>query len=630
MIAYAPALRVGFIQDDFIWLRDSRAFPAPDLWTYLLPAPDLEHWFFYRPVSDLLTWKLGYLLWGFNPFPYHLIGLLLHAGTATFLALWLAAASARPVLGWLAGSLFAVYPLHMEVVAWLSAQWDAWALFFGLLSLWMFTVWWRTGRTRLYLLALLSYGLGVFSKESLLTFLPLFAVSVWYTSPRQVWSFSSRQLARLGLALVPFAAVLASNLALRYLRWGTTGGYPTARQDYTEFIWDAFVSWMRLLVAPINGAVFGQGAVQVGGLVLTLLLLAGLIAFGWRERRLLVLAGIWIALALVPVINLPLSRFDLNFNRLAYVMSAGYCVLLAALLYQGLLAAQWRTWAKSVVGLLLLVGAIMSWLQLVPWHTVTLQTERVRYDLARMISVQPRPAGAVFYTEGRPPDYKGVPGLFIGLGEAYMFASGDVIPDLAETESFNSLPLAPEARDAFGLRFKYIPQTELFTIDRVVGIVNSVEKLSSGTSQEGHLWDFRQCSQDVIAAWTIDGATARCDRGIGLIIAPGGGDTKLIGPDLSLVTGAGDKSWFRLGAAVTYPDEREPEPFVYQWYWRGNGAGFNEESSLSSTLKQDGKAHTYWSVLPASDTGSIEGLRFDPINRAAEVTIAWLSIEKVR
>lgn len=255
-LAYATVLRVGFLQDDFIWLRDAPGFGFQDL----LPEADLNRWYFYRPVSNLLTWKVGWLAWGLNPFPYHLIGLLLHAVAALALGLWLAEATGAARLGWLGGTLFGVFPLHMEAVGWLSAQWDVWAACFALTSLWLFTAWWRRANGgRLYALALLLYFLAVFSKENVLAFLPIFALSAWLVAER----FNLAAWRRLLFAMLPFGAVLALNLGLRYMAWGRIGGYPNVPTDASNFFWNKFVTLGQLLLSPVSPELLGAGAGQV-------------------------------------------------------------------------------------------------------------------------------------------------------------------------------------------------------------------------------------------------------------------------------------------------------------------------------------------------------------------------------
>src|SRR3712207_6273716 len=119
VLAYASVLCIGFLSDDNILLSMARSEGVT--LQGLLPDPV---WPGYRPVGALLTWRLGWLLWGPNPVPYHLVGLLVHASTSLVLGLWLSELTTRRALGWLAGALFAVFPLHLEAVGWLAAQWD--------------------------------------------------------------------------------------------------------------------------------------------------------------------------------------------------------------------------------------------------------------------------------------------------------------------------------------------------------------------------------------------------------------------------------------------------------------------------------------------------------------------------
>src|SRR4051812_45642148 len=139
IVAYVTVLRVGFQSDDFILLYERRINGFDP--SALLPQP-YPYWRFYRPVGWFLTWDLNWLLWGYNALPFHLMGLLLHGAAALLLGLWVAELSSRKALGWLAGALFAVFPLHIETVGWIASQWDIWAACFAFLSLLLFTRWW--------------------------------------------------------------------------------------------------------------------------------------------------------------------------------------------------------------------------------------------------------------------------------------------------------------------------------------------------------------------------------------------------------------------------------------------------------------------------------------------------------
>jgi len=94
----------------------------------------------YQPLV-WLTCAVDYLVWGMNPFGYHLTNILLHAANAALfyaLAAWFMRRSAVPssisprLLAGLAALLFAVHPLRAESVAWVTERKDVLSGFFCL------------------------------------------------------------------------------------------------------------------------------------------------------------------------------------------------------------------------------------------------------------------------------------------------------------------------------------------------------------------------------------------------------------------------------------------------------------------------------------------------------------------
>ena len=74
LAAYATVWRIGFLADDQVLLIQAHRLQRSGLGLNdFLPQPT---WSFYRPLGLLLTWRLGSYLWGYNPLPYHLEGLL--------------------------------------------------------------------------------------------------------------------------------------------------------------------------------------------------------------------------------------------------------------------------------------------------------------------------------------------------------------------------------------------------------------------------------------------------------------------------------------------------------------------------------------------------------------------------
>lgn len=126
-VAYFPALQSGFIWDDdgHVTRLDLRSLDGL-LRIWFEPGMTQQ----YYPVLHSAFW-LEHLLWGDAPFGYHLANIALHATAACLFGLLLRRllvqgtdqdASSRTRIAWLAAFLFALHPVCVESVAWISEQ----------------------------------------------------------------------------------------------------------------------------------------------------------------------------------------------------------------------------------------------------------------------------------------------------------------------------------------------------------------------------------------------------------------------------------------------------------------------------------------------------------------------------
>jgi len=113
---YFPALKGGLLFDDDRYLTPPALWSLHGLWRIWF---ELGASFTYYPVVHSALW-LEHQLWGENVFGYHVVSLLLHTGSA-----YLVVAVVRR-LGlpgaWLAAYIFALHPVCVESVAWISEQ----------------------------------------------------------------------------------------------------------------------------------------------------------------------------------------------------------------------------------------------------------------------------------------------------------------------------------------------------------------------------------------------------------------------------------------------------------------------------------------------------------------------------
>jgi len=169
LLAYSSIFSADFIWDDDAYVTEN---------VHLLTANGLNKiWFSpgstpqYYPLVFTIFW-IQYHLYGFEPFGYHLVNILLH--TANALLLWRCASRINIPGAFWAAAIFAVHPVHLESVAWITELKNVLSTFFYFLS---FLAFYRFnelsneeqlvsfgGAKLYYSLALLAFIAALFSK----------------------------------------------------------------------------------------------------------------------------------------------------------------------------------------------------------------------------------------------------------------------------------------------------------------------------------------------------------------------------------------------------------------------------------------------------------------------------------
>jgi Flp pilus assembly protein TadD len=130
LVAYAPALSSGFIWDDDFYVTKNETLQdlhgLRRIWTEPTSIPQ------YYPLVHTTFW-VEHRLWGLRPAGYHLVNVLLHAANACLLGILLARLQVPGA--WLAAALFALHPVQVESVAWVTERKNVLSGFFYLLSL---------------------------------------------------------------------------------------------------------------------------------------------------------------------------------------------------------------------------------------------------------------------------------------------------------------------------------------------------------------------------------------------------------------------------------------------------------------------------------------------------------------
>jgi len=175
VLAYQPAWTAGFIWDDNDYVTNNPLLSAPDgLWRIWFSTASPSQYF---PLV-YSTFRLEYSLWGLNSTGYHWVNILLHAVNA--LLVWRLLARLALPGAWFGAALFALHPLQVESVAWITELKNVQSLFFFLLALlsWIeFTE--RPKPWPWYTLALVFHSLALLSKTTACTLPAALILILW-------------------------------------------------------------------------------------------------------------------------------------------------------------------------------------------------------------------------------------------------------------------------------------------------------------------------------------------------------------------------------------------------------------------------------------------------------------------
>jgi hypothetical protein len=341
LLASASGLGNGFAYDDIpIIVENDRVHQLAHLWrlfgeSYWPPALNNA---LYRPLTMTMfsvEWAIG----RGAALPFHVVNVVLYALVSV--AVYVLARRMLPVgAAWVAAALFAVHPVHVEVVGNVVGQSELLAALAVVAAAALYIGWRRSGDalTTRQLLAIAGlYLVGLLAKEHAITLLGLLvAAEVTVVEDRRPARERVRALRPVYLALVAVAVgfvyarmrVLGAFVGdspivpLQGVTWGTR--------------WWTFLGvvpeWVRLLVWPAHlAAAYGppENPVYTGfDLILLpgMVLLAALVALGLavRTRAPVVAFGLaWAAIVLLPVSNLVVPSGVLLAERTLFLPSVG-------------------------------------------------------------------------------------------------------------------------------------------------------------------------------------------------------------------------------------------------------------------------------------------------------------------
>jgi Flp pilus assembly protein TadD len=180
-VTYAPVLRGGFTWDDDALITNNRIIKDPNglrkLW-FTTQARD------YYPMTGSLYW-LEWRAWGNNATGYHVLNVLLHAANAGLV--WMVLRRLKIPGAWLAALIFAVHPVNVATVAWVSEQKNTLSLLFAAAAALFWLRFCDDGRWRWYGFSLTAFLLALLSKSAVVMLPVALLGCVWWMRGRVRW-----------------------------------------------------------------------------------------------------------------------------------------------------------------------------------------------------------------------------------------------------------------------------------------------------------------------------------------------------------------------------------------------------------------------------------------------------------
>jgi protein O-mannosyl-transferase len=301
-----------------------------------------------------MTWlshMLDYELYGLNPMGHHWTNMQFHIANTLLLYLILQMMTGAIWQSAFVAALFALHPLHVESVAWVSERKDVLSAFFGLLSIAAYYHYVKTSGLKNYLLVIIFLSLGLMAKPMLVTFpFVLLLLDFWplkrfqFKNDRMLQSdkitfFGFQGFLRLFLEKIPAFIPVIISCILTFLaqkNYGavqTLGALPLITRIANALI--SYVSYAFQAIWPGNLAVYYPHPVDTlpvwqicGAALLIVSVFCGAICL-LKQYRYVAVGLFWYFGTLIPVIGLVQVGDQAMADRYTYIPLIGLFIIIA-------------------------------------------------------------------------------------------------------------------------------------------------------------------------------------------------------------------------------------------------------------------------------------------------------------
>jgi hypothetical protein len=306
-----------------------------------------------------LTWlslMLDFELYGLNAGGYHLTNLLLHIANVLLVFFILKLMTGALWRSAFVAALFALHPLHVESVAWVTERKDVLSILFWLLTMWAYLGYVERPGMRRYLLMIVSFTLGLMAKPMLVTlpfvlllldYWPLgrFQVGQSADAPESsvqapiksgqpmssvlslVWEKTPLFALAAVSSVVTFLAQKSAEALVHFETWPITIRIANGLVSYVKYL--GKMIWPRSLAVFYPHPGHSLPIWKAAGAGVLLLCISILVLRGARRYPYLVVGWLWYIGTLVPVIGFVQSGLQAMADRFTYIPLIGLYIIIA-------------------------------------------------------------------------------------------------------------------------------------------------------------------------------------------------------------------------------------------------------------------------------------------------------------
>lgn len=344
-----------------------------------------------------LTWlslMLDFELWGMNPAGYHLSNLFFHLANSVLLFLVFVRMTGSTWRSAFVAAIFALHPLHVESVVWISERKDVLFAFFWILTMWTYVRYTESPGIKRYLPVFVFFSLGLLSKPMIVT-LPfvLLLLDVW---PLGRISFDGQSgesgrgsgraeflnsCKKAALEKIPLFIVAAASGGITFFIQQQSGGLKSLEalplwmrlcngfKSYVFYIIDTL--WPTKLAVIYSYTIVESTLIWHAALSAVLIVLISVaVLCNIRKRPYLPVGWFWFVGTLVPVIGLIQTGMHSRADRYMYVPLIGLSIIAAWGAFEALKDWRLKNRALAVAAVIVLFFfSILTYYQAGYWRS---------------------------------------------------------------------------------------------------------------------------------------------------------------------------------------------------------------------------------------------------------------------